>query len=81
MKSLIFLAKAAKQLEAVPKKDRLALLGKLHRYASGERDGLDVKKLKDRDGFRLRHGVWRAIFNENNEVISVIKVGHRRDIY
>jgi mRNA interferase RelE/StbE len=41
----------------------------------------DVKRLKGRDGMRLRVGDWRVIFFEDHETIVVAAVGHRREIY
>ena len=41
----------------------------------------DVKRLKGRDGMRLRVRDWRVIFFEDGEAIVVAAVGHRRDIY
>jgi len=41
----------------------------------------DVKRLKGRDGMRLRIGDWRVIFYEDQEAIVVAAVGHRREIY
>jgi mRNA interferase RelE/StbE len=41
----------------------------------------DVKRLKGRDGARLRVGDWRVIFYEDQETIVVAAVGHRREIY
>jgi mRNA interferase RelE/StbE len=41
----------------------------------------DVKKLKGQPGARLRAGDWRVIFYEEAGVITVVAVGHRRDIY
>lgn len=43
-------------------------------------EGLDIKSLAGRDGFRLRIGGYRAIFTNELELI-VIKVGSRGDIY
>jgi mRNA interferase RelE/StbE len=40
-----------------------------------------VKKLKGSPYLRLRVGDYRVIFTEAGVVITVIKVGHRRDIY
>ena len=42
----------------------------------------NVKKLKGREGYRLRVGDYRVIFDliENN-TIYVSEVGHRRNIY
>ena len=41
----------------------------------------DVKKLKGQAGARLRVGDWRVIFYEEPGTITVVAVGHRRDIY
>jgi mRNA interferase RelE/StbE len=41
----------------------------------------DVKRLKGRDGARLRVGDWRVIFYEDQGTIMVTAVGHRREIY
>ncbi|HLX13987.1 MAG TPA: type II toxin-antitoxin system RelE/ParE family toxin [Bradyrhizobium sp.] len=41
----------------------------------------DVKRLKGREGMRLRVGDWRVIFYEGQGTVIVAAVGHRRDIY
>jgi mRNA interferase RelE/StbE len=41
----------------------------------------DVKRLRGRAGARLRIGDWRVIFEEDNDHIIVVAVGHRREIY
>lgn len=41
----------------------------------------DIKKLKGMEGFRLRVGDYRVIFDIEGNRISILKVGHRRDIY
>lgn len=41
----------------------------------------DVKKLKGRAGARLRVGDWRVIFYEEPGTITVVAVGHRREVY
>jgi mRNA interferase RelE/StbE len=40
-----------------------------------------VKRLKGRNGLRLRVGDWRVIFYVEDEAIIVAAVGHRREIY
>ena len=62
----------------MPPADRAALMAKLDRYAA---DGTgDVVKLAGGSGFRLRHGMWRAIF-ELVDGVYVVRIAHRRDIY
>jgi mRNA interferase RelE/StbE len=41
----------------------------------------NVKKLQGEDSCRLRVGDWRVIFDENEVVIEVIKVGARGNVY
>ena len=41
----------------------------------------DIKKLKGMDGFRLRVGDYRVIFEIEKNIIYILKVGHRRNIY
>ena len=51
--------------------------------SGNKEDGLDIKKLEGREGFRLRIGGYRAIYRKLNDVmvIDVINVGIRGDIY
>ena len=41
----------------------------------------DVKRLKGQAGARLRVGDWRIIFYVDRDTVTVVAVGHRRDIY
>lgn len=41
----------------------------------------DVKKLKGQAGARLRVGDWRVIFLDEPGMVTVVAVGHRREIY
>jgi len=41
----------------------------------------DVRKLKGKMGFRLRVGDYRIIFLIDKNIINILKVGHRRNIY
>jgi mRNA interferase RelE/StbE len=41
----------------------------------------DVIRLKGSSDFRLRVGDYRVIFAIDGEVIMILKVGHRRNIY
>ncbi len=41
------------------------------------------KKLKGRDGYRIRTGNYRIIYNifDNELIVDIITLGHRKDIY
>ncbi|MBR9701301.1 type II toxin-antitoxin system RelE/ParE family toxin [Candidatus Pacearchaeota archaeon] len=41
----------------------------------------DVKRLKGKDIYRLRVGNYRVLFYIENDLISILKVGHRKKIY
>jgi mRNA interferase RelE/StbE len=41
----------------------------------------NVKKLQGEQAYRLRVGDWRVIFDENDVVVSVIRIGPRGDVY
>jgi len=41
------------------------------------------KKLRDRDGWRIRNGDYRVVYriNDSEEMITVLQIGHRREVY
>ena len=41
----------------------------------------DIKRLKGTDDFRLRVGDFRVIFSLERNVITIWKIGHRKNIY
>jgi mRNA interferase RelE/StbE len=41
----------------------------------------DIKKLKGSDDFRLRVGDYRIIFFIEKDLIQILKIGHRKNIY
>ena len=41
----------------------------------------DVKRLKAQDIYRLRVGNYRVLFYIENDLIRILKVGHRKNIY
>ena len=75
MKTVIVTLSAAKDLDALPKDARERVEAGLHRYAISGRG--DVKALQGRDGFRLRIGAYRVIFDEDATTILAIYIGRR----
>jgi mRNA interferase RelE/StbE len=41
----------------------------------------DIKRLKGQDNYRLRIGDYRVIFYIDNNLIKILKIGHRKNIY
>ena len=69
---------AQKQLGKMQKQDALPLIEILKQYESTKQG--DVKKLQGRDGYRLRIGNMRAIFEIIDDMI-VLQAGYRGNIY
>ena len=69
---------AQKQLRKMQKQDALRLIEALKHYEATKQG--DVKKLQGRDGYRLRIGNMRAIFEIIDDMI-VLQAGYRGNIY
>ena len=75
MKTIILTAAAARDLDALPDDAREAVSEGLIDYALTGRG--DVKKLAGRDGYRLRIGRYRVLFDEDRATILAIYIGKR----
>jgi len=75
VKTIILTHKAAKDLDSLPEEARHAVTEALSLYAAAGRG--DVKKLAGRDGFRMRVGRYRAIFDDDGTTILAIYIGKR----
>lgn len=76
---IVFTAAAARQWLDLSADVRRRLDAKLLTFARTGQG--DVRRLKGRAGSRLRVGDWRIIFYIEGNVIVVVAVGHRREIY
>ncbi len=75
MKTIILTLRAAKDLDGLPREAREQVEAGIHRYAMA---GLgDVAALQGRDGYRLRIGSYRVIFDEDATTILAIYIGRR----
>ena len=75
MKTIILTLNAAKDLDALPRDARERVEFELNRYAMTGQG--DVKALQGRDGYRLRIGSYRVIFDEDATTILAIYIGRR----
>jgi mRNA interferase RelE/StbE len=75
MKTIILTSAAAKDFDALPRDAREQVEVGLTRYAMTGQG--DVKALQGRDGFRLRIGSYRVIFDEDAVTILAIYIGRR----
>ncbi|MGB7037331.1 MAG: type II toxin-antitoxin system RelE/ParE family toxin [Xanthobacteraceae bacterium] len=79
MKPILFTPAATRQWTRLSEHIRQRINSRLVAFAASGKG--DVKRLKGRQGSRLRVGDWRVIFYEENSSIVVVAVGHRREIY
>jgi mRNA-degrading endonuclease RelE of RelBE toxin-antitoxin system len=75
VKTIVLTLSAAKDLDALPRDAREQVEAGLHRYAMTGQG--DVKALQGRDGYRLRIGSYRVIFDEDATTILAIYIGRR----
>ena len=75
MKTIVLTAAAARDLDALPEHARQTVSeGLIHSAMTGQGD---VKRLTNRDGFRMRIGRYRILFDEDQTRILAIYVGKR----
>ena len=75
MKAIVLTHSAAKDLDALPSGARTAVSTALDPYAMTGRG--DVKRLQDRDGYRMRIGKYRVLFDADETTIQAIYIGKR----
>ena len=73
---------AIRTLSKMPANESARIRSKIRQYADNPASQANnLKKLQGRDAYRLRVGDWRVIFDENEVVIDVIKIGARGSVY
>ncbi|HZE88302.1 MAG TPA: type II toxin-antitoxin system RelE/ParE family toxin [Verrucomicrobiae bacterium] len=73
---------AAKELEAIPLKDRRRLVARIGKLASNPRPH-GSERLSGLDRFRIRQGDYRVVYEIRDVqlVVLVVRVAHRREAY
>jgi len=72
-----------KELEAVgTKRDRKRIVAKIRSLANSPRPP-GCQKLSGANKFRVRQGSYRIVYSVDHDrlVVSIVRIGHRRDIY
>ena len=80
--SIILTRSAAKELEAVPTKDRQRIVTRIR--ALGKNSGpVGVEKLSAGDKHRIRQGDYRILYEIVDEqlIVTVVRSGNRREVY
>ncbi|MEX2374306.1 MAG: type II toxin-antitoxin system RelE/ParE family toxin [Dehalococcoidia bacterium] len=73
---------AAKEVEAIPLKDRRRIVHRIEALATEPRPR-GCEKLSGEEKYRLRQGDYRILYEivDADVIVTVIKIGNRRDVY
>ncbi|MCX7005750.1 MAG: type II toxin-antitoxin system RelE/ParE family toxin [Kiritimatiellaeota bacterium] len=79
---ILLTASAAKELEALPKPDRLRIIERIKALGDNPRR-MGCEKLIGEEKYRVRQGVYRILYAIHDDIITVVvvKIGHRREVY
>lgn len=82
MYSLLILKRAQKELAKLPDKMYQIIRDEIRSLAHNPRPS-GCKKLFGRDGWRIRVGDYRVLYDieDNQHTVIVYHIGHRKDIY
>jgi mRNA interferase RelE/StbE len=79
---IVFTRTALKQLQKIAPRFSRAIREKIAQYAENPVSlANQVKRLQGSPFYRLRVGDYRIIFSEDGTILTIIKVGHRREVY
>jgi mRNA interferase RelE/StbE len=79
---IVFKKSVAKDLRQIPEKDIQRILRRVDSL-KGEPRPAGAEKLSGDEKYRIRQGNYRILYMIEDEIITVtiVKVGHRRDVY
>lgn len=79
---LLIKPSAAKELAALPRKDRRRIVAKAMGLAEIPRPP-GSEKLSGEEKYRLRQGDYRILYSiqDSKATVTIVKIGHRREVY
>ena len=79
---LLIKPSAAKELEALPKRDRQRIVGRIQGLGRDPRPP-GCEKLSGAEKYRVRQGDYRVLYTVDDDAreVVVVRIGHRRDVY
>jgi mRNA interferase RelE/StbE len=79
---IVFKQSVTKDLRPIPNKDVRRILNNIASLALDPRPP-GSKKLTGEEKYRIRQGNYRILYTIEDEIVTVtvVKVGHRRDVY
>lgn len=79
---IVFRRSVYKDLRSIPSSDVKKILNRIDSLALDAR-GPGCEKLSADERYRVRQGNYRIIYSIEDDrlIVTVVKVGHRRDVY
>lgn len=79
---LVFKRSVAKDLRDIPDEEVTRIVERIKSLASHPRPA-GSEKLSGQDRYRVRQGAYRIVYAVDDEelIVLVVKIGHRRDVY
>jgi len=85
MMKLVVAPDVAKEMVAMPRRDRDALIAKAEAFAEDPfgPHSWAVRLSGERDRVRIRQGDWRGVvlIQRTRDIVILERVGHRREVY
>ncbi len=80
--SVLLKRSAAKELEALPLKDRRGVAARLGALVEDPRPP-GVETISGQDKYRIRQGDYRVLYTIDDPAltVTVVRIGHRGDVY
>ena len=79
---IVFKRSVAKDFRSIPKQDVRRILKRIDQLTQDPRPS-HAEKLTNDEKYRIRQGNYRVLYTVEDEIITItiVKVGHRRDVY
>jgi mRNA interferase RelE/StbE len=79
---IVFKQSVAKDLRPIPNKDVQRILKRIAQLAYDPRPP-GSEKLSSAEKYRIRQGNYRILYTINDDlvIVTIVKIGHRRDVY
>jgi mRNA interferase RelE/StbE len=79
---VVFRKSVAKDMRPIPNRDLWRILVTIDSLSENPRPA-GIEKLSGHDRYRIRQGDYRIIYEikDDDVIVVVVKVGHRRDVY
>jgi mRNA interferase RelE/StbE len=79
---LLLKKSAERELRKTPKADLQRITERINELAAAPRPS-GSEKLAGQDSYRIRQGDYRIVYtvDDDQKLIEIIKVGHRREVY